>query len=641
MAKLLLLFLACLSLTAMARKRSDDYRDAPSLSYQKSREFSAAYRRAAVLANNNVIPTDSCYGADGKAKKCVVSEFGNIALEKEVEATSTCGMPPNRYCNRTPSLMGGEMRQCYICDANHKDRMNPASYLIDSNQKTCWVSQTFNDSSAANEAVITISLQKKYELTYITLPFCNKLPESLALYKSADFGRKWVPLQYFSSECMNMYGLEENGIILKSNEQAAVCKNIYSSSNSYTNKRIAFSLVEGRPSAHDLENSPVLRDWVTVTDIKVVLNRLSSPNELATGLDDNYYSLAEITLGGRCKCNGHGSKCVTDSLGQTKCECQHNTAGDDCDRCKDFYFDRPWKLATNEDANECIACQCNLHSKKCVFSNDLYMLSGKLSGGVCIKCRHNTAGNKCHYCKEGYYRDYTKPLSHRKVCKDCKCHPYGSRERSCSEDGQCNCKEGVTGQKCDRCKSGFTMTKEIISPCQSDSQHSPERKDGDKIPRNLVKENTSPDRDNRQTDKAPQECGSCRSLANKLDVRKYCNSEFAIKATVQKREAIDRGWIRFAVLVQYVYKKSPESSSRRVRRDTKYVYVLESDLHCKCPKLRINKTYIMIGAKNEMSEQDGLTLDRDSIVVRYNSDYDKRVKFYKKEERRQACRAYL
>ena len=366
------IFLYILIVVVESRKKGDaNHRDTPSLSYQRTPEFAEAYRRAAVQASNDVIPSDDCYGLDGKAKKCVVSEFGNIAIKKNVQASSTCGTPPNRYCNRVASPMGGEMRQCYICDANHIERMNPASYLVDSNQKSCWVSKTFNDSSARNEAVITISLQKKYELTYIMLPFCNKLPESMALFKSADHGRTWVPLQYYSSQCREMYNLEENGIILKSNEQAAVCKNVYSTSNPYTNTRIDFSVVEGRPSAFDLENSPVLRDWVTITDIKVVFNRLSSPNELKTDREDNYYSLSELTLGGRCKCNGHASKCTVNSLGQTKCECQHNTAGTDCDRCKDFYFDRPWKLATKEDANECIG--------KCSFTNWLtifFLLKG-------------------------------------------------------------------------------------------------------------------------------------------------------------------------------------------------------------------------------------------------------------------------
>jgi hypothetical protein len=36
------------------------------------------------------------------------------------------------------------------------------------------------------------------------------------------------------------------------------------------------------------------------------------------------------------------------------CDCKHNTAGDECERCKDFHYDRPWARATPRDANECI-----------------------------------------------------------------------------------------------------------------------------------------------------------------------------------------------------------------------------------------------------------------------------------------------
>lgn len=53
---------------------------------------------------------------------------------------------------------------------------------------------------------------------------------------------------------------------------------------------------------------------------------------------------------------------------------------------------------------------------------ELFKLSGRISGGVCLKCRHNTAGRYCHYCKEGYYRDPAKPITHRKACKGTDIH---------------------------------------------------------------------------------------------------------------------------------------------------------------------------------------------------------------------------
>ena len=63
------------------------------------------------------------------------------------------------------------------------------------------------------------------------------------------------------------------------------------------------------------------------------------------------------------------------------------------------------------------ACQCNLHARRCRFNRELYLLSGRQTGGVCLKCRHHTAGRHCQYCQEGFYRDRSKPIIHRKTCK--------------------------------------------------------------------------------------------------------------------------------------------------------------------------------------------------------------------------------
>ena len=39
--------------------------------------------------------------------------------------------------------------------------------------------------------------------------------------------------------------------------------------------------------------------------------------------------------------------------GQLVCDCRHNTAGRDCEKCKRFHFDKPWGRATAQDAHEC------------------------------------------------------------------------------------------------------------------------------------------------------------------------------------------------------------------------------------------------------------------------------------------------
>ncbi|KAK6634240.1 Netrin-1 [Polyplax serrata] len=73
---------------------------------------------------------------------------------------------------------------------------------------------------------------------------------------------------------------------------------------------------------------------------------------------------------------------------------------------------------------------------------ELYKLSGKVSGGVCLKCRHFTAGRFCHYCKEGYYRDPTKPITHRKACKaDDDASQSGSAQKSLERGRQAAAKK--------------------------------------------------------------------------------------------------------------------------------------------------------------------------------------------------------
>ena len=73
------------------------------------------------------------------------------------------------------------------------------------------------------------------------------------------------------------------------NEQEPLCTDAYSAGalHQLTGARIAFSTLEGRPSAHDFDNSPVLQDWQTATDIRVVFDRLS-PSPADDEDDEDY-----------------------------------------------------------------------------------------------------------------------------------------------------------------------------------------------------------------------------------------------------------------------------------------------------------------------------------------------------------------
>ncbi|XP_060774539.1 netrin-1a isoform X2 [Neoarius graeffei] len=378
--------------------------------------------RPSVEALASSSPPDPCYEETGQARRCI-PDFVNAAFGREVRASSTCGQKtPSRYCVGTERGGGERGRECRMCDASDPKRRHPASHLTDLHNPhnlTCWQSE--NGIRYPQNVTLTLSLGKKFEVTYVSAQFCSLRPDSMAIFKSMDYGKTWVPFQYYSSQCRKVYNRPNRAAITKQNEQEAVCTDTHQQQQPVSGGLVAFSTLDGRPSAHDFDNSPVLQDWVTATDIRIAFSRLHGEDRRTEAEDEDdahFYAVSDLQVGGRCKCNGHASRCVRDRTGELVCECKHNTAGPECDRCKPFHYDRPWQRATAREANECVACNCNLHARRCRFNMELYKLSGRKSGGVCLNCRHNTAGRHCHYCKEGYYRDMSKAITHRKACKE-------------------------------------------------------------------------------------------------------------------------------------------------------------------------------------------------------------------------------
>jgi netrin 1 len=350
---------------------------------------------------------DPCYD-DNRAKQCLPS-FVNAAFGQAVQASSTCGHNgPVRVCDNS------ELSEtCNLCDESSPKYRYPATYLTDinnSNNLTCWRSEPspspVSINSPPDNVTLTLSLGKKYDLTYISLRFCPRStkPDSMAIYKSSDYGKTWQPFQYFSSQCRRFYGRPNRGALTKNNEQDALCTDAHlmnKDTSTIQGSRIAFNTLDGRPSAADLDSTPVLQEWVTATDIRVVFHRLTMPQEqqetetnndteteskkykddfydemdddeedlnqidgsspitMTTTMEtfksiaDQHYAVSDFTVGGRCKCNGHASRCIRGVNGQLECECKHNTAGRDCEKCKMFYFNRPWARASEHDANEC------------------------------------------------------------------------------------------------------------------------------------------------------------------------------------------------------------------------------------------------------------------------------------------------
>ncbi|XP_074149992.1 laminin subunit gamma-3 [Sminthopsis crassicaudata] len=397
---------------------------------------------------------DACYDEQGRPQRCL-PVFENAAFGRQAQVTNTCGSPPEEYCLQMGAP--GDTQLCHRCDARHPDHSHNASYLTDfhsQEESTWWQSQSMAFGiQYPNSVNITLQLGKAYEITYVRLKFHTSRPESFAIYKRSRAGGPWVPYQYYSASCEKTYGKREGQYLRPGeDERVAFCTDEFSDISPLSGGNVAFSTLEGRPSAYSFDESPILQEWVTSTDLLISLNRLNTFGDDIFKdpkvLQSYYYAITDFSVGGRCKCNGHASECVLDEGGQLVCSCQHNTTGTDCEKCLPFYQDRPWARGTAEAANECLPCNCSGLSEECFYDWELYRSTGH--GGHCRNCRDHTAGPHCEHCQENFYRwDQQQP------CQPCDCHPAGSLSLQCDNSGTCECKPSVTGWKCDRCLTGF------------------------------------------------------------------------------------------------------------------------------------------------------------------------------------------
>lgn len=142
--------------------------------------------------------------------------------------------------------------------------------------------------------------------------------------------------------------------------------------------------------------------------------------------------------------------------GSLQCECEHNTTGPDCGKCKKNFRTRAWRAGSylplpHGSPNACAAagsafgnCECYGHSNRCSYIDFLNVVT-------CVSCKHNTRGQHCQHCRLGYYRNGSAELDDENVCIECNCNQIGSVHDRCNETGFCECREGAVGPKCDDC----------------------------------------------------------------------------------------------------------------------------------------------------------------------------------------------
>ncbi|XP_009708495.1 PREDICTED: laminin subunit alpha-3, partial [Cariama cristata] len=362
---------------------------------------------------------------------------------------------------------------CDYCNAADPSKAHPVTNAIDGTERW-WQSPPLSMGLKYNEVNVTLDLGQLFQVAYILIKFANSpRPDLWILERSVDFGRTYTPWQYFAhskADCFERFGKEANLPVRRDSD--VLCTTEYSRILPLENGEIVVSLVNGRPGAKNFTYSPSLREFTKATNIRLHFLRtntllghlISKAQRDPTVTRRYYYSIKDISIGGRCVCHGHAEVCNAESVEnqyQFQCECQHNTCGETCDHCCPGYNQKQWQPATAGSTNICEPCNCHGHATDCYYDPDVDQRQESLNihghyegGGVCINCQHNTAGINCEKCAKGYYRPYGVPARAPDGCIPCSCnseHAEGCEEGS----GRCFCKQNFQGENCERCADGF------------------------------------------------------------------------------------------------------------------------------------------------------------------------------------------
>ncbi|XP_023063546.1 laminin subunit alpha-3 isoform X2 [Piliocolobus tephrosceles] len=411
--------------------------------------------------------------------------YFNLAEAARIWATATCGERgpgerrprPELYCKLVggPTAPGSghtiQGQFCDYCNSEDPRKAHPVTNAIDGSERW-WQSPPLSSGTQYNRVNLTLDLGQLFHVAYILIKFANSpRPDLWVLERSVDFGSTYSPWQYFAHskvDCLKEFGREANMAVTRDDD--VLCVTEYSRIVPLENGEVVVSLINGRPGAKNFTFSHTLREFTKATNIRLRFLRtntllghlISKAQRDPTVTRRYYYSIKDISIGGRCVCNGHAEVCNANNPEKLfRCQCQHHTCGETCDRCCTGYNQRRWRPAAWEQSHECEACNCHGHASDCYYDSDVERQQASLNtqgiyagGGVCINCQHNTAGVNCEQCAKGYYRPYGVPVDAPDGCIPCSCDP--EHADGCEQgSGRCHCKPNFHGDNCEKCAVGY------------------------------------------------------------------------------------------------------------------------------------------------------------------------------------------
>uniref|UniRef100_H3CB27 Uncharacterized protein n=1 Tax=Tetraodon nigroviridis TaxID=99883 RepID=H3CB27_TETNG len=366
----------------------------------------------------------------------------------------TCGNPPERFCTlENPYLCSDE------CDASSPDLSHPPQLMGDRERGgliTYWQSVTWSRYPEPLLANITLSWNKSLELVDdITLTFEYGRATSMVLEKSLDKGENINVWPKTINDLREVYIFKAERIETQSSSLSyePMIQFIFASRSIITfaeqiiklNKRIHFSSLTTEFAESDqlpTETLPnkFLPDIIPPPDSPLIT---LSPTQSPLYIIRPNVPLPDKPLPNISQINQFAEFC---SLQMQKSTSNCNDFAPECRLCPFIYAIISFVFFPPVSFPD---CECNDHSSRCSYIDFINVVT-------CVSCKHNTRGQRCQYCRLGFYRNASLPLNDENVCAVCDCDEERSVSPHCSDDGACQCKPGASGRRCDSCLPGYT-----------------------------------------------------------------------------------------------------------------------------------------------------------------------------------------
>ncbi|XP_075996367.1 laminin subunit beta-3 isoform X2 [Genypterus blacodes] len=351
--------------------------------------------------------------------------------------------------------------KCCPCDS--RNPLGPLAHTVQDVLFSAGPQRWWQSKKGVNPVTLQFDLDNLFQLDNLMLNFKGPRPKALVIEKTLDNGKTWQPALYLATDCGTSFPDVPTGTPATLEE--TYCYTLPPiGTNPYQEQTIQFSPLRQYEHVPGPESQKI--EGVSgVTGLRLRLSELGDVPHLAGGALSKFYALKDMKVMGSCMCHGHAERCLPGGPGEPadtlqvypQCDCQHHTAGLNCERCDDLYNDLPWSPAEEGNTHTCKRCECNNHGQSCRFDPAVYAASGRRSGGVCEGCMHHTTGPRCEQCAPGYQPNPRSTMDRPDACTRCLCSSDGSMDAGQCDDlsGSCRCKLHVEGSTCDRCKRGY------------------------------------------------------------------------------------------------------------------------------------------------------------------------------------------